>query len=272
MKNTVWKLKPLLISALILVLAIAVGVSIGLALRGCEGNSDKPKNKYSTDDYEYNTDISDVKDILNTTDEKYLVLVNKDKTVDKNYAPDDLVTLSTKYAAREGIKLQDAAAKAVCAMLDEMRKNGFKDISVTSGYRTYANQESLYNTYISQEKEAHPDWDDEKIEQYVLTYSAKPGTSEHHTGLCVDFITPEMKGELYNYSRENTAGGVGFAETEEFAWLKDNAHKFGFILRYPDGDENITGYDYESWHYRFVGVDAASKIYNEKITLEEYLK
>lgn len=272
MKKTGWEIKPIIISALTLILTVAIGVCIGLAIKGCDGGSKKSKVSFTTDNYKYKTDISDVKDILNTTDEKYLLLVNKEKTVDESYTPDDLVTLAKQYAAKDSIQLQKAAAEAVCALIDEMRANGFDSIAVTSGYRTYTYQESLYNQYINNEKEAHPDWDIGKIEEYVQTYSAKPGTSEHHTGLCVDFITPEMKGQLFNYNGENTAGGVGFAETEEFEWLKDNAHKFGFILRYPEGDKKITGYDYESWHYRFVGVNAASKIYENKITLEEYLK
>ena len=80
-----------------------------------------------------------------------------------------------------------------------------------------------------------------------------------------------MKSDLVNYTSENTKGGIGFAETDAFEWLCENAHKFGFILRYPDGKTDETGYSYESWHYRFVGVDAATKIYNANMTLEKWV-
>ena len=78
---------------------------------------------------------------------------------------------------------------------------------------------------------------------------------------------------LWNYGNEtpNNPYDKGFAETAEYKWLKDNAHKFGFILRYPEDKTDITGYAYESWHYRFVGIDAATDIYESGLTLEEYL-
>ena len=94
------------------------------------------------------------------------------------------------------------------------------------------------------------------------SYSALPGQSEHQTGLCIDFTTSSMDGELT----------VAFEDTEAFAWLSKNAYKFGFILRYPKGKEDITGYTYEPWHYRFVGREAATDIYIGKMTLEQYLQ
>jgi D-alanyl-D-alanine carboxypeptidase len=90
--------------------------------------------------------------------------------------------------------------------------------------------------------------------------SAKAGESEHQSGLCVDLLE---RGERYL--------SVSFEESDCFAWLCENAHKYGYILRYPKGKEDITKYDYEPWHYRFVGVDVARVIYEDKICLEEYL-
>ena len=87
--------------------------------------------------------------------------------------------------------------------------------------------------------------------------AARPGYSEHQTGLALDITTRLAEDEE-------------FVNTEEFSWLKENAHKYGFILRYPEGKENITGYSYEPWHYRYVGIDVATKIYNENITFDEY--
>ena len=101
----------------------------------------------------------------------------------------------------------------------------------------------------------------EDAKKVVLSYSAYPGTSEHQTGLCVDFITEEMGGDLT----------VAFEGTQAFAWLSENAHKFGFILRYPKEKESVTGYTYEPWHYRFVGREAATDIHLASLTLEEYL-
>ena len=91
--------------------------------------------------------------------------------------------------------------------------------------------------------------------------SARPGSSEHQSGLCVDFVTDEYP----KFTEE-------FERSEEFMWLSANAYKFGFILRYPKEKEDITGYSYEPWHYRFVGREAATEIYNSGISLEEYLE
>ena len=94
--------------------------------------------------------------------------------------------------------------------------------------------------------------------EYALTCSAKPGHSEHQTGLAVD-----VEGENKDYDN--------FEDTKEFIWMKNNAHRFGFILRYPKGKEHITGFKYEPWHYRYVGIETATKIFKQNITLEEYL-
>ena len=94
-----------------------------------------------------------------------------------------------------------------------------------------------------------------------MTYSARPGTSEHQTGLCVDFMTNTMT-ELDN----------SFERSRAFEWLTENAYRFGFILRYPKDKEDVTGYNYESWHYRFVGRSAATVIHEKNETLEEYLE
>ena len=95
----------------------------------------------------------------------------------------------------------------------------------------------------------------------MLTYSARPGTSEHQTGLCMDLIV----------GGANPVLDESFADHACYRWLVENAHKFGFILRFPKGKETVTGYSYEPWHYRFVGVEAATEIYRRGITLEQYL-
>ena len=207
-------------------------------------------------------------------EDEYLVLVNKSNPAGKNYTPDMLVSVDKSYTNGEkSISLEIQTSNAVIAMIDAMRKDGITNVTVTSGHRTYQYQEQLFNGYIASEKAEHPEMSDEEIRALVLTYSAAPGTSEHQTGLCVDLITDEMVG-LYNYGSETTKNPYdkGFAETAAYEWLKVHAHEYGFILRFPENKTDITGYSYESWHYRYVGVEHATKIHEKGITLEEYLE
>ena len=117
---------------------------------------------------------------------------------------------------------------------------------VNSSYRDYESQNSVWNNY-----------ENYNGEEYADSIAARAGFSEHQTGLALDIITPG--------ATKNT-----FEETDEFKWLQKNAHKFGFILRYPKGKEDITGYAYESWHYRYVGKETATEIKRLGITFDEY--
>ena len=155
------------------------------------------------------------------------------------------------------------AALALIAMINEANKNleGDDKILVSSAFRTFEYQEWLIEGYVNDYMSKHDVSEEEALEQVLLT-SAPAGNSEHHTGLCVDLV--EKRG--VNRELNET-----FEETEAFAWLSENAHKYGFILRYPKDKTNITKYSYEPWHYRFVGVYAATIIYEDNITLEEYL-
>ena len=263
------------------VLLLVGSLTLALSLAFCDpssGNGDGTHRKEDSTvttslDYEYKTDISAYADAMNTTDASYLLLANKNRVIGEGYVPDDLTQLDTKYTLNgKEISLSGNAAAAATALIKEMRALGYSNIYITSAYRSYEYQMSLYNTYFSQEKAAHPDWSDAQVKEKGLSYSAYPGTSEHQTGLCMDlFVSPDMK-ELENYGYEGQyPDDVGFAETREFQWLRENAHKFGFILRYPENKVEVTGYSYESWHYRFVGIDAATEIYRSSLTLEEYL-
>lgn len=118
------------------------------------------------------------------------------------------------------------------------------NIPLVSGFRSYSRQNTLYNNYVARDGVEKAD-----------TYSARPGHSEHQSGLAFDVGAIDD-----NYG--NTPAGI---------WLKENCHKYGFIIRYLQGKENITGYKYEPWHIRYVGVEHATAIYNQQITLEEYL-
>ena len=237
-------------------------------------------HRYPNATYSYLTDV-DVSSLTTGLDTAFLLLVNKANPLPDGYEPSNLVTLTCK--TNKSMKLDARAAAALYEMMDEMAAAGIDDVLVTSAYRTFDYQQNLYNKYIANEqktisKEAYAFFDYEYIYQNYLTqqkhalsyedavavaqyYSAPPKTSEHHTGLCVDFITEDMGGIL----------DERFAEKDAYAWLLQNAHQFGFILRYPAEKESVTGYIYEPWHYRFVGREAATDIYDSGLTLEEYL-
>jgi len=131
---------------------------------------------------------------------------------------------------------------------------------VTSAYRDYNYQVSTFEYYVKKHMTMEG-LTREAAEAKVQTYSARPGTSEHQTGLCVDIMTTQM-----------TELDESFENTTAFAWLSRNAHRYGFIIRFPESKEDITGYKYEPWHYRFVGIEAAIEMYNSGLCLEEYLK
>ena len=199
--------------------------------------------------------------------DKYLLLVNKEKPLGEGYVPKGMTAIDSTYCINTNANMMnECAAKALEALLTELwAATGDTSIIGTSAYRSYARQTELFNGYIAEEKIKNPPMSDEQIKQLVLSYSAYPGTSEHQSGLCIDLVDTE-RGQLENYADTGC-----FTNTVTYNWLKNNAWKFGFVLRYPADKESITGYSYESWHYRFVGVEAAKEITAKGITLEEYL-
>ena len=183
-----------------------------------------------------------------TNKAKYLnkttILVNKYNYLTSDYVPKNLETIPLSYA-RSGMKLVDVAKDAYVEMAKAAEKQKLK-LVVTSSYRDYEYQEDIYNRYVKSDGKEAAD-----------TYSGRPGFSEHQTGLAVD---------LYNGKTVYTQ----FESTKEFDWMQENAHKYGFILRFPKDKDNITGYQYESWHYRYVGEEIATYIHEHNITYEEY--
>ena len=170
-----------------------------------------------------------------------ILIVNKTYYLPENYTPKDT-----------GYKLQDRCVncleKEVTEAYNEMKADASSiglNIWLASGYRSYSYQNILYNNYVKRDGKVAAD-----------TYSARPGHSEHQTGLAFDLNSVDDS----------------FANTKEGLWIKDNCHLYGFIIRYPKGKEEITGYKYESWHLRYVGKELAKKLYNngDWITLEEY--
>ncbi len=202
----------------------------------------------------------DIDPYLNAIASENLLLANKTHPLGKSFKP-DVVELTCATASNRTLYLDQDAATALHALMAEMEASGITDVFITSAYRSYDRQyELFFNTYYQDEKNKHPTWTDEQIYAEIATYSAYPGTSEHQTGLCVDFMTSDMI-DLDN----------SFVRSAAFRWLSENAYKFGFILRYPEDKVDVTQYSYESWHYRFVGRDAATEMYLNDLCLEEYL-
>ena len=178
------------------------------------------------------------------TSKDILMLVNKYNHLSNEYEPDDIENISIKYAYANNSVRKEVNEHFV-EMCKAAKEQGLTLIA-NSTYRNYEKQESIYNSYVSK-----------KGQEYADQYAARPGYSEHQTGLTIDIITYNTKGE-------------DFENTEEFKWLVDNSYKYGFILRYPKDKEYLTGYAYESWHYRYLGLEMAKKVHDENITYDEY--
>lgn len=181
-----------------------------------------------------------------------MALVNKEFFLPEDYTPEDLVKPDVQFSFKEEdiekSLMRKEAAEALENMFENAAEEGIEIIAV-SGYRSYNRQKSLYDAEVNRVGV-------EKAEQAV----AIPGASEHQSGLAMDISSRSNK--LYL--------NEAFAKTPEGKWLKENAHLFGFILRYPKEKVDITNYMYEPWHFRYVGVKAATIMYENNWTLEEY--
>ena len=171
------------------------------------------------------------------------MLVNKHRSLEKDYEPDDLVSIDSEYAADDTQKGARVAVNAFISMYEAAKNDGY-DLVINSSYRSYQDQVDICDTYR-----------DLYGENYVTNYVAKPGFSEHQTGLSFDIG-----------SRNSNV----FAESEEYEWIQENAHKYGFIQRFPEKYEAVTGFRAEPWHYRYVGKKIAKYIYENDIPFEEY--
>jgi len=170
--------------------------------------------------------------------ESITVLVNKYHKLDNDYVPKDLVKLYNGKLIKEIVK------EPLMELIDAAKAYGI-DLVPRSVYRSYSYQAENYNNYVRRDGKTIAD-----------TYSARPGFSEHQTGLVIDLASADNV-----FVKDNS---------KEYNWLKDNIHNYGFIIRYPLGKEPVTGYKFEPWHIRYVGQENAKKIYELKITYDEY--
>ncbi len=224
---------------------------------------DPPVQPSDLSDYEkragkqYAVDISGYLKYIEPGD-GYLTLVNLTHPLAMDYVPSDLVVSAyTRKDGRDGQKLVKTAAMALEALMKEAAANGITDVTITSAYRSASYQKSLFNSYVEKEMSKNSKLTREQAEQVVLTYSMKPGCSEHQSGLCCD---------MHNLSSAQQK----FGSTKAGQWLAENCWRFGFILRYPADKEEITGVKWEPWHFRFVGREAATQMHEKNMCLEEY--
>lgn len=184
----------------------------------------------------------DINTLYNPTSSDFIV--NKNNKLTHDYIPNDLEGIDINYACKDKYLRHEARINFE-RLAKQAKLEGFNIIAVST-YRSYEYQENLYNNYVL-----------DMGFYYADMASARAGHSEHQTGLAVDVADKSL-----DYDN--------FENTKEFMWMMNNAHKYGFILRYPKASFHITGFKYEPWHYRYVGTKIATYIYLNNITLEEY--
>lgn len=221
-----------------------------------DGQTDEPDEREDADPElpsleDTVTVTADGKKIITNVDDP-LVLVNKERNLPADYVPENLVIPDVPFPFTENLpkkQLRKIAASAAEEMFAQAEKDSIP-LFAQSGYRSYDRQEAIFTSNA------------ERVgEEEANKFSAYPGQSEHQSGLALDVTSPEVEFKLVEQ----------FGETEAGRWVKENAHKYGFIIRYPKGSEGTTGYQYEPWHLRYVGKVHAERIHEQNMTLEEYL-
>jgi zinc D-Ala-D-Ala carboxypeptidase len=199
---------------------------------------------------------SEIKGVTKSGDD-LLVLVNKEYKLSSTYAPSDLVSVCTnieniRCVNNTNFLLRNILIEDLKSLTDAAKSDGI-DLSVRSAYRSYNTQVSTYNHWLSVNGGSVAATD---------RISARPGHSQHQLGTTIDFSSAEINDGL---------GGT-FATTKASKWLGENAWKYGFVISYPAGYESVTGYSYESWHYRYIGKGNAQEMINSGMILELYLR
>ena len=211
-----------------------------------EGDTTNLENQTSTENETNTTDTVTVSNNLTLLDDWQIRLVNRENPLSDDFT----VELENLDASR---KFDKRAIGPLKQMICDMRDQGIKNIWAQSTYRSIEYQKGLYeksiNKYLKQGKSQ------EEAQKLTDEYINRPGTSEHHLGLAVDFNNVDE----------------GFENTKAYAWLLENASDYGFVLRYPKEKEDITGIEYEPWHWRYVGQEHAKKMKEQNLCLEEYV-
>ena len=171
------------------------------------------------------------------------MLVNKHRYLEEEFIPKDLVEIDPSLSAEEGMQCSHVALNAYKKMQEASSKEGYS-LVINSAYRSYQDQVDISNTYLRSYGQ-----------NYVDKYVAKPGFSEHQTGLAFDIGSRKVN---------------IFENSKEYGWMQENAHKYGFIRRFSKQKEGITGFRNEPWHYRYIGVEMATYLYENNMSLEEY--
>lgn len=256
-------LKKLIVAMLVFASATGMGYHL---VKDAHADTDTKKRSY---EYYYNEeaqledgtvvspedlalDISEASLIAVDTDpDSFGVLVNQEYLLPEDYVPADLTVPNVGfsfYGTYEKSYMRETAAIALEQLFEGAGKKGYV-LKGVSAYRSYERQRQIYQKNLATKGRRH-----------TKQFSAKPGSSEHQTGLTIDV----------SCSSVGCALEEAFAETEEGQWLAKNCHKYGFIIRYPKEKSDVTGYSYEPWHIRYVGKNLAKYLYKNDLTLEEY--
>lgn len=254
-------------SVVLMILLIVVLLAVSVAIFGFKFDwFDQPAVEQGTNDLDENNDespadsdedssarIAEIDAILS---DPYLVLVNVDNGLGADYAPAELVTIQDK-------SLDKTVAQQLQLMLDDAKNAGLDTINIYSAYRNYTKQETNYNNKVSYF--LGEGYSEDRARELAAEVVNPPGKSEHQTGLATDICTADI---VNTYGNLNEA----FENTDEFTWLYEHCAEYGFILRYPKDKVEVTGITFEPWHYRYVGVERAKEIMDQKICLEEYIQ
>ena len=192
----------------------------------------------------------------------YLLLVNRENKLDKSYMPTDLVSIESvipsdvvkvKYS---GTKANRTAVEALGRMLEDAAAQGIGDWQISSAYRGYADQQKLVDNSVANYQKNNPSWSKERCLSATYQTVAPAGTSEHQTGLAFDMTVP----------------GVSFTGTKQQKWLHEHCYEYGFVVRFTEDKQAITGFLAESWHIRYVGTQVAQVMTYNNWCLEEYIE
>ena len=192
----------------------------------------------------------------------YLILVNRDNLLESTYMPTDLVAiedvipsniLKVKYS---GTKANRTAVEALYRMLEDAIDEGIGNWQVSSAYRSYAEQQKLVDNSVASYQSKNPSWSRSRCLSATYQTVAPAGASEHQTGLAFDITVP----------------GVSFSGTAQQKWLHEHCYEYGFVVRFTEEKQALTGFIAESWHFRYVGTEAAQILTFNDWCLEEYVE